>query len=175
MRISTVRGPFAAPSTLSGGRAMTLRDSDFTRAAIALAIFLPTSLAHGETISSKDLEAAKDSAEKVKSAYEFGKDPSTEKVLDAAITAMTIGYPPAGAALGRHEGHDVHARIFRQAGHGGRGLEAARRATAGSRVPPGLPGIAGAPDPQPAVQGPEPRPRSRTAAAAPRARATCSN
>lgn len=83
---------------------MTLRDSDFTRAAIALAIFLPTSLAHGETISSKDLEAAKDSAEKVKSAYEFGKDPSTEKVLDAAITAMTIGYPPAGAALGAMKG-----------------------------------------------------------------------
>jgi hypothetical protein len=30
----------------------------------------------------------------------FGKDPNTEKLIDTAITAISIGYPPAGIALG---------------------------------------------------------------------------
>jgi hypothetical protein len=34
----------------------------------------------------------------------FGKDPSAEKLIDTAITAISIGYPPAGIALGIAKG-----------------------------------------------------------------------
>lgn len=34
----------------------------------------------------------------------FGKDPDAGKMVDAAITAISIGYPPAGAALGVAKG-----------------------------------------------------------------------
>src|SRR5262245_2977593 len=34
----------------------------------------------------------------------FGKDPDASKMIDAAITAISIGYPPAGAALGIAKG-----------------------------------------------------------------------